>query len=116
MNLLCRGMDVRLDGIDSMAPCGHLSSRSAPSSFKRPARVCMIASHRALAAQIEERNAAIADAQRNGGKSQQPAAAVAMEADGGLPESVRGGLPKDTPEDLDQLVKEWLAKVCSFQD
>jgi hypothetical protein len=29
----------------------------------------------------------------------------------GTAESARGGLPKDTPEDLDRLVKEWIAKV-----
>lgn len=58
---------------------------------------------RALAAQIEQKESAIAEAQHNGAKVPQPLPGTA--------ESARGGLPKDTPEDLDRLVKEWIAKV-----
>jgi hypothetical protein len=58
---------------------------------------------RALTAQIEQKDSAIADAQHNGSKVPQQLPGTA--------ESARGGLPKDTPEDLDRLVKEWIAKV-----
>lgn len=70
--------------------------------------------HRALEAQIEEKEAAIAQAQSGGGKQAQTPASP-LPAEVGSPaasaESARGGLPKDSPEDLDRLVKEWLAKV-----
>jgi hypothetical protein len=58
--------------------------------------------NRALTAQIEQKDSAIAEAQHNGAKVQQQLPGTA--------ESARGGLPKDTPEDLDRLVKEWIAK------
>jgi hypothetical protein len=58
---------------------------------------------RALTAQIEQKDSAIAEVQHNGAKVQQQLPGTA--------ESARGGLPKDTPEDLDRLVKEWIAKV-----
>jgi hypothetical protein len=58
---------------------------------------------RALAAQIEQKDVAIVETQQNGAKSQPMLPGTA--------ESAHGGLPKDTPEDLDRLVKEWLAKV-----
>ena len=58
---------------------------------------------RALTAQIEQKDSAISEAQHNGAKVQQQLPGTA--------ESARGGLPKDTPEDLDRLVKEWIAKV-----
>lgn len=60
---------------------------------------------RALEAQLEVKDAAIADA-RGGKNADKPAGSPT--ASGG---SERGALPVDTPEDLDRLVKDWLSKV-----
>lgn len=68
---------------------------------------------RALAAQIEVKDAAIAEA-RSGKAAPAPGGpAVGLApASGDGPE--RGALPRDTPEDLDRLVKDWLAKVGDY--
>ncbi len=67
--------------------------------------MCLHASRRALEAQLEVKDAAIADAR--GGKNAEKPAGLPT-ASGG---SERGALPADTPEDLDRLVKDWLSKV-----